>query len=132
MRLAPIASIATFTAAAMAMTGAATAQDLSDGDVIFDNAIDPAEAEAIVEAADNQTLVEGLFISWMLSRQMYRDALEAGTEGAEITALEAAAEAAGNAYEAALIAQNTVQLASAEPTPLSDDMVAEMFVPTAE
>ncbi|MEM6610249.1 MAG: hypothetical protein AAF689_16930 [Pseudomonadota bacterium] len=129
MSIARFATLLAAGALSLTATGAAQAEDATGTGVIFDNAIDPAAADEIIDAAHSLSASETLFLGWQMSYQMYQDAAAIGAASGELTALEAASTAAGAAYEAALIAQNTVQLAAAGPEPMSDEMLAELFAP---
>ena len=118
-------------AAFLLVVGPAFAED-NPNVVIFDNAIDPAATEEILASASEQSAAEMLFAGWQASRQLYLDAVEAGADDAQIALLRSVELASASAYEAALIAQNTVQLASAAPVVLTDEMFVELIAPVAE
>ena len=103
--------------------GSAMAQD-----VIFDNAIDPSIADELME----QPAADALFLRWQTARELYEAAIASGADAAETASLLSDAETAARAYEADLVAQNTVQLATAAPVVLDDEMFAALIAPVTD
>ena len=111
-----------FAATLILFGGSAMAQD-----VIFDNAIDPAIAEQLLA----EPAADALFAEWQTALALHETAVTSGADAAAIAALQTAAETAAQAYEAELVAQNTVQLAALAPVLLDDDMFAALIAPAA-
>lgn len=128
MRSKNVAKLASVTLVATLLAGASGAQDATDELVIFDNAIDPAVTDMTMAEVMAPNAADAMFVGWQISYQMYRDGRDAGMTDIQLTALQTAADAAGAAYEAALIAQNTLQVSAVEPQVLSDEMFAELFI----
>ncbi|MBF9031060.1 hypothetical protein HKCCE3408_11705 [Rhodobacterales bacterium HKCCE3408] len=112
------------TIAALLVATAATAQDADSDAVIFENSVDATVMADITEDSGAATM---LFAGWQIAYQLHQDAIAAGAGDAEIEALLRASEAAAAAYEATLVAQNTVQMASVGLEPMTDEMLAEMI-----
>ena len=107
-------------AALILLGGSAMAQD-----VIFDNAIDPSVAEELLA----EPAADALFVQWQTAHQLYEAAVTTGADATEIETLRAEAETAARAYEADLVAQNTVRLATVAPVVLDDEMFAALIAP---
>lgn len=80
-----------------------------------------------VNVSLSHTPAQSLFVGWQMSQELYDDALDRGADATEVLLLANAAEAAADAYEAALIAQNTVTLSASQPVLLTDEMLAELM-----
>lgn len=75
-------------------------------------------AQDTSHAGQMASAAEALFMGWLTSRHLHQEAIDRGASEIEIAHLRAAADAAGAAYEAVMIAQNTVQsAASQQPAP---------------